>query len=72
MCVYIQLYTCVYIHIYTCVCMCVCVCVCVYIYIYIYIKYNLNGFAYPKVGCAEAQLVEALRYKSEGRGLSLT
>ena len=51
---------------------CVCVCVYIYIYIYIYIKYNLNGFAYPKVGYAEAQLFKALHYKPEGRGLSWT
>ena len=35
---------------------CMCVCVYIYIYIYIYMKH------------AVSQLVEALRYKSEGRG----
>jgi hypothetical protein len=42
----------------TCICICVCVCVCVCVYIYIYKGHEVS------------QLVEAPRYKPEGRGFN--
>ena len=46
-----------------CVCVCVCVCICIYIFFF-----NNIYIIITPTWHAVAQLVEALRYKPEGRG----
>ena len=57
---------CIHAYLHVCVCACVCVCVCVYTARH----YLTNPFTNvcSMWGYAVAQLVEALRYKPEGRG----
>jgi len=40
----------------------------IYVYIYIYIYTHTHTHTHTHMGYAVAQLVEALRYKPEGRG----